>query len=95
MTTTKHNCPKCGSCSVKHRVNGTVWCQRCGYNEVLSRSGQKRVSLGYLNVSEESSDALGRYMVEHHINEQEAALDAILLEIAKEQQKRTEEQKHE
>jgi len=87
---TKTTCPKCGSGTIEYRINGTVRCKRCGYNEVLSRSGQKRTSLGYITVSEESFDALGRYMIENQINEQDKALDAILLEIAKEQQKRTE-----
>ena len=87
---TKTNCPKCGSGSIEYRTNGTVRCKRCGYNEVLSHSGEKRVSLGYITVSEESSDALGRYMVEHQTNEQDKAIDVILLGIAKKQQERTE-----
>lgn len=91
MTTTKTKCPECGARSISHRTNGTIRCARCGYNEVLSRSGEKRIGLGFITVSEISFDALGRYMVEHQVNEQDTAIDAILLEVAKKQQEKTSE----
>ncbi len=102
---TKTNCPKCESGSIEYRSNGTKRCKRCGYKEVLSHSGEKKIGRGYISVSEESNDALGRYMVENRINEQDAAIDAILLKVAEKQQEKTErennfkkvmeEQKHE